>query len=781
MKRCAFTIAAVSFFLAAHCAAAEFTAGEATVTTGEGRALWARVSVGGTVVSDFASPEKGRPLDVSHSRAKPLSAKARVLPAGAPCVSIPGVSRLGDRTVTLQNGLVKVVIVPAYGGRIIEISNAVTGANIFTDNYQNATKKPQAVVNERTNRTSAPASLGGWIESVDDGNQAYWNTPHRVETVKASPDEVVVRTVGTVKNNTWGVDGTVTVERTIGIRKGSAVVRLHIKFTNHSGQKQREMRFRPMVRHALGERPEGDEFWISSLGYVTYVPNHARDCYNTVRAEQKIDTWQGIVDPDEREGVVVLPGGEISDRMDIYGSGTGEEHWYTYENTSSVREHVVEGITLEVDHDYAPVLNFDAVTFATPEVAVEFVPEKVHFAPGETVKALIGAAGLGATSPKRLTLTPTFARGGKVIAKSDSLTVDAGLLVADPKLVTFDVPGDLAAGPCDLRVEVASPAGALGVFRYRAFVAERAGTFLRALAPADEGYGKGLAVTGKRVEAEVVVEKTGAAGASGVYKLAGASLPWQTRIAPAGAALKVEHTVDLSNFPRGLLLQSLGMGFPCRLGTDVSRTVVSGAQRLGQEHQRLLRVTVGSTSPRDEQWLVDQGRGTGDDQEYHRPAVPYWALSDSADRLPVWRFGGVLQMRPTSAWVWKSSGYDVAPMPMVQEEAAAGWVDAYSLLTRQGVLVHMPDMAAAPPKEVIFDGEAGVFQVYFFPPHVPAMSLAKAGRQGKSRAEQWGLGPDKKVTFTFFVLFHSKDLTGHLPDKGNVAGEIRNLVDAMTP
>lgn len=779
MKRTLIPVMLALLLSATPGAVATAAAADATLSAGAGRALWERAAVADVVYSDFACPEQGKVLDLSGSRAAQLQAKVKALNVNAPCTMTRGRSRSGDETITLENGLVKVVIVPKWGGRIIEISNKATGANIFVDNYQNAAEAP-TWQEDRRGRKSPPVLLGGWVESVDDRNQDYWNTPHSIETVKATADDVLVRTRGEVPNETWGVKGTVTVERTIGIAKGSAVVTLHIKLTNHSGQTEREIRFRPMVRHALGTQALGDEAWVSSMGYVRRFPrDYAGDCYTTLQVEEKIDTWQGIVDRAEREGVVVLPGGEIGGRMDVFGnSGKGKDHWYTYENTSTKREHVIDGDTIEVDHDYAPVLNFDAVTFANDGLAVEFVPEKVHVAPGETVKVLVGAAWLRHRAAGRVTLTATFARQGNVLAKCRPITVDAGLLVANPKPATFTVPDGLTDGPCDLRVEVRVDGARTGTFRYRAFVCGGAGAFLTAVAPTDDGYGKGLSVTGKRLTAEVAVEKTGADGTSGVYRLGDVSLPWQTKITPMGAAFRVEHSVELARFPAGALMQSFGMTFPYRLGTDVSEVEVD-AHRLQHRYQKQLRVTVGTQGGRDEQWLVDQARGAGT-QEYHKP-IPYWALSDSADRLPVWRFGGVLQTSATTAWVWKSSNYDSAPMPMVQETTAAGWVDAYSLLTKRGVLVYLPDMARNAPKEVIFDGEQGAFRVYFFPPHVPAMSLTKAGTQGKSRAERWGLGGDGKARFVFYVLFHPNDLTGHLPDANNVAGEIRKIVAGWGP
>ena len=48
-------------------------------------------------------------------------------------------------------------------------------------------------------------------------------------------------------------------------------------------------------------------------------------------------------------------------------------------------------------------------------------------------------------------------------------------------------------------------------------------------------------------------------------------------------------------------------------------------------------------------------------------------------------------------------------------------------------------------------------------------------------AETWGLRPDGKASFTFYVLLHDEDLTGHLPEHANLAGRVRRIVEAWRP
>ena len=148
-------------------------------------------------------------------------------------------------------------------------------------------------------------------------------------------------------------------------------------------------------------------------------------------------------------------------------------------------------------------------------------------------------------------------------------------------------------------------------------------------------------------------------------------------------------------------------------------------------------------------------------------------------RMPMWRYGGVIQTAPTNSWIWKAAGDDVVPVPLQTERSAAGWVDVHSPLAGQGVLVCMPRMAERAPKGLVIDGEAGEVKVWFFPPHVPAMGLGSAGAGGVSRARTWGLGDDGKAIFTVFVHFHADDLAGDITKAGNRASKIRAMVAGL--
>ena len=763
MKKITIAILTLTFLSGASLSAQDITAGGANVSFGDGKALWKEVRLGDIPYSSYVVSEKGKPLDTSGAdKSAELLAKVKFLNFDAPCSLSKGKSRHGEEIITIENGLIKLVIIPSLGGRIIELSNKATGANIFMDHYQKVAAKPARGEKE------PEIPIGGYIDGVSNNDNITWKTPFRIDVVKDGGDEVVIKATADVPVKTWGVEAPVTVQRTIAIEKGSARAKIRVKLVNQS-KEQREFRFRDHVRHALGGSPKKNEFWLSSLGYASFVPAHEGDAFTTLRVETKIDTWQGIIDRPTREGVALLVGGEIEGRHCIWG--TKGLTYYTHENNSALREHAVESVKIEIDHDYAPILNFDALTFANQDVAVEFVPDKFNFTPGETVKAVAGAASIS-KHIGTVKLVPRFLKDKKEIAKLDEISLpNVSLLVAEPKSFGIKIPENLPAGRYDLVVDVITDDGKLeGAGRYRVFVTDPTGCFLTALNPTDDGYGKGLSTTGELVSAGVHVLK-GGPESNGTYTIGNAKIPWTTKITPAGKALKILHTADFSEFPEGLLLQSFGLAIPFRLGWDKTRAEVR-SHRLRWTHQRDLRVTVGSKD-RDEQWLVDQTKATSEQE------IPYYSLSDNAARYPRWGVGGVLQMSPTSAYIWKTESEDTGPVLTIQEEKAAGWVNLFSMLTNQGMTVYMPDMAKHSPKEIFVDGEAGIVYAYFFPPHVPAMNLKKSGSIGQSRAESWGLGTDKKVSFTIFVQFHTTDPAGDLTTKGNVAAHLRKTVQAM--
>ncbi|MBN1417567.1 MAG: hypothetical protein JXP34_02260, partial [Planctomycetes bacterium] len=667
----------------------------------------------------------------------------------------------------LENGLVRAVIIPSLGGRIIEIANRATGANIFIDGVRTAAKAPDVMARNRR-----VPFLGGYLERLCRdmaSDAASWKAPHRVDVIEETEDAAAIRTSADVEIETWGIRAPVAVQRTLRIARGSARIEFSVVLTNRSGTSEREFRLHQDTAFALGGGIEGDEFWLSSLGYATHVPGHrAGDAYVAVHAEDGTDPWQAIIDRDAREGVALLVSGEVFGLIDIYYDP--DEKRYSYQSSSELREHVVDGSTIRMRQDFAPILDFDAVSFAAPEAAVAFVPETLQIVPGQRVRAF-AAACLLAGDDGEVTLIPAFVREGEVAARLAPIPLEAPLLVAAPSEVSFVVPGDLEPGRYDLEADVVVRSHVAGKVRHRAFVADPTGLILSVLHPRDDGYGAGLSMTGQIERARAVVEASDGGAAHGVYRLRDVDLPWRVRVMPAGGAFRIDEEVDLSRFPKDALLASLGLAIPIRLGTDRTEPEIISS-RVRWTHRSRMRATAGG-SARDEQWLIDPTK------DIREQAIPYWALSDTADRFPVWRLSGILQLAPTTAWTWRTGSADTAPLLVVQEERCAGWLDVHSQLTGRGVTAWLPDVAGATPRGIRLDAEAGVLHVDFFPPQGRALGLRGSVAGRPSRAAEWGLGADGRARFIAFLIFHEGDIAGDVRQTGNNARRIRAAIDGL--
>jgi len=731
--------------------------------------LWREVAVGGAPFSSFVAPEAGALIDARRARSADLRALVAKLDRAAPCRIARESTGSGLEIVILENGLVRAAVIPSLGGRIIEIANRATGANIFIDNVRSAARAPDV-----SGRDRRVPFLGGYIERLCRdmaSDSTSWRAPHRIDVIEETADAVAIRTSAEVDIETWDVRAPVEVERTLRIARGSARVEFAVSLTNRSGTSEREFRFQQDTAFALGGDIAGDEFWLSSLGYATQVPGHrAGDAYAAVHAEDGTDPWQAIIDRGAREGVALLVSGEIYGLIDIYYDP--DERRYSYQSSSELREHVVEGSTIRVRQDFAPILDFDAVSFAGPETAVAFVPETLHMVPGQRVRAFAAACML-AGGDGEVTLVPTFVRDGEVAARLAPIAVEAPLLVAAPAQVAFDVPADLSPGRYDLEADVVIGNRVAGKVRHRAFVADPKGLVLKALRPSQDDYGAGLSLTGEIEEARVIVEASEAGLARGVYRLRDADpdLPWTVRVAPAGGAIRIDQEIDFGRFPETALLASLGLAIPIRLGTDRTAPEIISS-RVRWTHQSRMRATAGG-SGRDEQWLVDPTK------EIREQAIPYWALSDTADRFPVWRLGGILQLAPTTAWTWRTGSADTAPILVVQEERAAGWLDVHSLLLDQGVTAYLPAIAEGTPRGILLDAEAGTLHLHFFPPQARALGLRGAGAGRRARASEWGLAPDGRARLTAYLLFHDRDLAGDVTRTGNRARAIRAAIESL--
>jgi hypothetical protein len=116
-------------------------------------------------------------------------------------------------------------------------------------------------------------------------------------------------------------------------------------------------------------------------------------------------------------------------------------------------------------------------------------------------------------------------------------------------------------------------------------------------------------------------------------------------------------------------------------------------------------------------------------------------------------------------------------MVTLEGSAAPGWVEAFN--GKWSVRLEVADMPKRAPKEILIDGYAGCATVWFYPPHVPPVSLKGSGdAAAPSIAERLGLQKGKPWTNVVKLRFHdgahpigfSRELTDE---------QFRKLLDAL--
>ncbi len=93
-------------------------------------------------------------------------------------------------TVVLENGFLRVTLLPEYGGRILSIVHKPTGRELL---YQNPLGTPY-LMNEEIFYYDYLMILGGIFPSFPEPEHGkYWDQPYRFEVVSESPEAITVR------------------------------------------------------------------------------------------------------------------------------------------------------------------------------------------------------------------------------------------------------------------------------------------------------------------------------------------------------------------------------------------------------------------------------------------------------------------------------------------------------------------------------------------------------------------------------------------------------------
>lgn len=147
------------------------------------------------------------------------------------------VSTTNYDTVILENGYLKVTLLPSYGGRILSIIHKPTGRELL---YQNAMGTPY-LMTEDIFYYDYLVIMGGIFPSFPEPEHGrYWNQPYQFQVVSESPEAITVRMSRKDDQDvTTGVPARYDVGRTdilveldVTLRAGRSTVQLDTKLTN---------------------------------------------------------------------------------------------------------------------------------------------------------------------------------------------------------------------------------------------------------------------------------------------------------------------------------------------------------------------------------------------------------------------------------------------------------------------------------------------------------------------------------------------------------------------
>jgi hypothetical protein len=140
-------------------------------------------------------------------------------------------------TVILENGYLKVTLLPSYGGRILSIVHKPTGRELL---YQNPTGTPY-LMQQDIFYYDYLVIMGGIFPSFPEPEHGkYWNQPYKFEVVSESPEAITVRMsrrddqdLAAGVPTRYDVGRTdILVELDVTLRAGRSSLQLDTKLTN---------------------------------------------------------------------------------------------------------------------------------------------------------------------------------------------------------------------------------------------------------------------------------------------------------------------------------------------------------------------------------------------------------------------------------------------------------------------------------------------------------------------------------------------------------------------
>lgn len=196
-------------------------------------------------------------------------------------------------TIVLENGFVKVTLLPEYGGRILSIVHKPSGKELL---YQNPLGAPY-LMGEGIFYYDYLIILGGIFPSFPEPEHGrYWNQPYEFSVVSETSEAITVRMARKDdKDRAIGVPSRYVVPRTdilveldVTLRAGRSNVELSTKLTNTRAEPVSQFEYWTVTTLAPGSTP-GD----------TKIPENTRILADMDRVHLYTSDWPWFEDAEE--------------------------------------------------------------------------------------------------------------------------------------------------------------------------------------------------------------------------------------------------------------------------------------------------------------------------------------------------------------------------------------------------------------------------------------------------------------------------------------------------
>jgi hypothetical protein len=197
-------------------------------------------------------------------------------------------------TVVLENGILRVTLLPEYGGRILSMVHKPTNTELL---YQNPLGTPY-LMQEDIFYYNYLMILGGIFPSFPDPEHGrYWNQPYAFEVVSESEEAITVRMsrqddldLASGVPELYNLDRTdVLVELEITLRAGRSNLELNTRLTNTRSTAVDEFEYWTVTTLAPGSTP-GD----------TKIPQNTRIIANMEQVRLLEESWSWFGAAEER-------------------------------------------------------------------------------------------------------------------------------------------------------------------------------------------------------------------------------------------------------------------------------------------------------------------------------------------------------------------------------------------------------------------------------------------------------------------------------------------------